>query len=359
MEYTIETLGLIGGNLLAAMLAFEAKKRGIKTILLEPELKNIAGDYVDKHIVSKVEADAIERLALRTDCIIFCTGNMTGQTPHNTQVPVMNQKILKDLISYPNGVGLELVGNQIQQLLTAQLSGIPTANFFTLATQVELIETIPTLSLPVKIYAVCQDHYKLYTIENLDDVEILLNETLKDYQEWVVEEINEYDRILSISTLVTEGKVYTYPLQEEALKESDVKYIHMPAPVTVTMEKRIIRYVKKLLKEQEYEGLYTFKFGIKKNKGLELIYINPGISVGDIATLHYTDLSIYEQYFNLIEGKAMKNGELEKNSIVTVVKNKDQAHQPLFPYHQYIFDKDNTLPVSIYVKAEEVDKQKD
>ncbi|WP_053983288.1 ATP-grasp domain-containing protein [Niameybacter massiliensis] len=336
----IETLGLVGGNLLAAMIAVEAQKRGIQTVLLEPEVGNIASEVCNTHITAPITTANIKRLALKSDAIIFCTST----------IPVLSKDILKTCITYPKGEGIDFVANRVQQLIACDLTEVPVPNYYHQSNKLTFFKQIADVEMPFRLYQLYPDRYEVMDIYTKDDLEEFIYELDDSTTEWLIEEIHEYDRILSISVLKAGDKVYTYPIQEEILNDEAVKYIYMPASITKTMQGKITKLAKKLLKEVGTEGLFTLKFGMKKNRQIELMNVNPGITVGDIATNHYTDFSIYEQFLNLVEGLPVKDGELVKPSVTTVIKESDVSHRPDFPYHRYTFDRYNKLPVNIYIK---------
>ena len=344
---TVETLGLVGGNLLASMLAIEAKKRGIKTFLLEPELNNIASEICDSHITASITKENIERLALKVDALVFCTSN----------IPVLKKDTLKTCKAYPQEEGVDLVTNRVHQLTLAELAEVPTPKYYHQNNKLKFFEQMTDVSLPFKLYQLYDDRHEVMDVYTKEDLEDFIYEIDDAATEWLIEEINDYERFLSLTVLKVEEKVYVYPVQEEVLNDEDIKYIYMPADITKSLHTKLTRFAKKLLKEIQTEGLFTFKFGVKKNRQVELININPGITVGDVGTNHYTDFSVYEQFINLIEGLPVKDGELLKPSITTVIKEGDASHRPAFPYHHYALDRHNSLPVAIYVK-ENTDEMK-
>lgn len=347
MTTPIRTLGIVGGNLLAAMLCLEAQKRGIQTILLEPELNNIAAEMADSHMMSTIEEQAIERLALRTDAVVFCTSD----------IPPLSQELQGAHRFYPSDEGINLVSNRIEQLVGATMCEVPVPKFYHQHNKVAFLKQAEEASMPFRVYQIYNDGYDAFEINEDEDMRSFIKEMDEEAIEWLIEEVSSYEKILSITALVAPQKTFVYPVQEEILGEREVKYVQLPAAITKNMEQKIGRYTRKLLQERETEGLFTLKFGVKKNRSLELISINPGINVGDIATNHFADLSVYEQFFNLIERKLMKDGELMMPCTVTVAKENDTTHVPQFPYHSYVFDRQNALPVSIYVKAQQKEEK--
>lgn len=344
----IETLGLVGGNLLANMICIEAKKRCIKTVLLEPELNNIAGETCDTHITAPITEDTIKRLALKTDAIILCTGNP----------PVLSSKFMKEHVIYPSGDGLQLIGNRVHQLTAAELCEVPTPKYYHQNNKLTFFKQMEQIELPFRLYQIYENRYDVLDVYTKDDLENFLFEIDESAIEWLIEKINDYDRFLSITALKAGDKVCTYPVQEEVLNDEAVKYIYMPADVSKAMHTKLSRYAKKILKDSETEGLFTFKFGVKRNRQVELMYINPGITVGDIATNHYTDLSVYEQFLNLIQGLPIKDGEVIKPSTTIVIKEEDTKNIPKFPYHHYHLDRYNKLPVSLYISESVIKEEK-
>lgn len=336
----IKTLGIVGGNLLANMIGIEAKKREIQTVLLEPELNNIASEACDTHITTSITTESIKRLALKTDAIIFCMQNS----------PVLIEESLKEHQIYPSEEGMMLISNRVHQLTSAELNQVPTPKYYHQNNKLMFFKQMEDIKIPFKLYQIYENKYEVLDVYTREDLENFLFEIDDQAIEWLIEEINDYDRFLSITVLKAKDKVYTYPIQEEVLDDEAVKYIYMPAEITKAMQTKLSRYAKKLLKDTMTEGLFTLKFGVKRNRQVELININPGITVGDIATNHYTDFSVYEQFLNLIQGLPLKDGEILAGSTTRVIKESDTKHIPKFPYHHYHLDRYNKMPVSIYVQ---------
>lgn len=336
----IQTIGIVGGNLLASMLGIEAKKRGIKTLLLEPEIDNIAAHIVDQHLISPINRTTIERLALRVDVVIFAIA----------EIPILPKKVLDTYRFVPSQGGVDLVASRVEQLICAGLAEVPTPTYYHHTNKFEFLNLLQACEAPYRVYQVYQDGYEMMEIESEASREVFLSEIDDLAVEWIAEMKNTYQRILSLSVIKKAGKVYTYPIQEEHLQaDDDIKYMVMPPNITKPMSQKVIRYAKKMLAEVDTEGLFSFKFGIKE-KQLEFIGVNPGVTVGDIATLHCTDLSIYEQVINLLDGEKIKNGVLTSGCELTAVVEGDESYQPKFPYHKYQFDRQSKQPVNLYIK---------
>lgn len=338
----IRTLGIVGGNLEAALLCQQARLRGIKTTLLEPEMSNIATHFADEHITAPTTNENLKKLSMRAQSIIFCTDS----------IPKVAEQLDKNYPLFPSGDGLELIAGRIQQIQFANTLDIPVPNHFHQNNKEVFFEDLENIEVPFRFYQVFDAYHEVMEVLTPDELGDFIFEVSDEASEWLIESIGTYDKILSITALKDEkGKVIIYPVQDEELDADDVKYITVPAEITKTTAQKLQRYVRKMMKAMNTAGLLSFKFGMKKNKSLELLHINGGITLGDIATCHYADFSVYEQYINLICGEPIYEPTLIRPSKVTIVLEDDAAHIPEGPYHQYVVDHKEESAVSIYVSA--------
>ncbi|MGL4345587.1 MAG: ATP-grasp domain-containing protein [Cellulosilyticaceae bacterium] len=336
----IRSLGIVGGNLEAAMLCQQARVRGIQTTLLEPEVVNIATHFANTHMTAPITGENLKKLSMRVDAIVFCTDS----------IPKTAEALGEQYPLFPSKDGLEMIAGRVQQLQFASELEIPVPTYYHQDNKQAFFEQLEEIKVPFRFYQIFEDYHEV--------MEVLTNEELADFifevndeaTEWLLECIGTYDKILSVTALKdAKGKIVIYPIQDEDLDAEDVKYITMPAQLPKATTQKITRYAKKMMKNMSTEGLLSFKFGMKKNKAVELLHINAGITLGDIATCHYVDYSVYEQYFNLITGKALWEPELTGKSLVTIVLEDDQIHVPQLPYHTYRMEQQEEGAVNIYV----------
>ncbi|ONI38133.1 hypothetical protein AN639_05810 [Candidatus Epulonipiscium fishelsonii] len=324
----IKTLGIVGGNLTSALLCIEAKKRDIKTILLEKEIDNIASNYASQQIVGELNTESITRLNLRTDAIVFLTNNIYKLEPvHGSCFPT--EETLNQILS------------RIEQVRMAQQLKIPVPIF--------CIDQPAEFEFPYECHATSETEYKHGKVENISELETFLD--FGNYQEILIEKIEEYKQSITITALKqSNDEIVFYPIAIEGDVEGDVQsYIKTPANLNKTNTKKILGYVKKILKYLPSIGMFTFKFGIKEDKNIEFLSINPGISVGDIQSNHYTNLSVYEQFLNLIEGKGIAEPILYEENCVYITHQNDSINDLALPYHVYNFDSKYETAIKIYV----------
>lgn len=338
----IRTLGIVGGNLEAALLCQQARLRGIKTTLLEQDLSNIATHFADEHITAPINNETLKRLSKRVEHILFCTDS----------IPKEAEVLGKDYPLSPSGDGLELIAGRIQQIQFAESLDIPVPNHFYQNNKEAFFEAIEDLELPFRFYQVFEEYHEVMEVLTPDELSDFIFEVNDEAREWLLETIGTYDKILSITALKdASGKIVMYPVQDEELDAEDVKYITTPADITKTTTQKLQRYVRKMMKGMATTGLLCFKFGMKKNKSLELLHINAGITLGDLATCHYADFSVYEQYVSMLLGEPIYEPTLIKGNQITIVLENDGARVPQGPYHKYVLDHQEEGAVSIYVSA--------
>lgn len=336
----IRSIGIVGGNLQAALLCQEARLRGIKTTLLEQQVSNIATHFADEHIIATLTDESLKKLSMRVDTIVFCTDS----------IPKIAETLQSKCPMFPNRDGLEIIAGRAQQLKLAQELEIPTPTFYYQNNKEAFFEDIENIQIPFRFYQIFKEYHEAMEVLTPEELSDFIFEVDDKAEEWLIEAIGTYEKILSITALKDKkGKISIYPIQDEELDAEDVKYISIPADLTKTTATKVQRYVKKMLKHLDTEGLFTFKFGMKKNKLLELLHINSGITLGDISTKHYMDYSVYEQYLNVITGKEVWDATLREASLVTIVLENDITNLPQKPYHSYVLDHHEEGAVSIYV----------
>ncbi|MGL4738278.1 MAG: ATP-grasp domain-containing protein [Cellulosilyticaceae bacterium] len=338
----IRTLGIIGGNLEAALLCQQARLRGIKTTLLEQDLNNIATHFADEHITAPINNETLKKLSRRVESILFCTDS----------IPKVAEQIAKEYPLFPSHQGLELIAGRIQQIQFAKSLEIPVPHHFYQNNKEDFFEDLENLELPFRFYQVFDTYHEVMEVLTPEELSEFIFEVNDEAREWLLESIGTYDKILSVTALKDQtGKIVLYPIQDEELDAEDVKYITTPAVLTKTATQKIQRYVRKMMKAMATEGLMCFKFGIQKNKSIELLHINAGITLGDIATCHYADFSVYEQYISMLLGEPIYEPTLHQASKVTIILENDEENRPEGPYHKYVVDHQAEGAVSIYVSA--------
>ncbi|OOB76854.1 MAG: hypothetical protein BEN19_03700 [Epulopiscium sp. Nuni2H_MBin003] len=328
----INTIGIVGSNLMSLLLCKEAKKRGIETILLDQECFNISSDYVTTNLVGEFDKFNLERLALRVDAIICATNLITD----------IDEKIEDKTSLYPNKRACQLLTDRVSQINLAQELKIDLPSHFIVDDVQTLLEVKAELLFPAKCYQYTRNEngdleIDVYAIENIDATEELAQVLATGDSVIIIEQLISYKQNLSITALMdTHKNIVLYPISEEKeLDTSGKSLITTPANITKTIAKKIETTTRKFVKKIASAGMFTLKFGVTEDRKIHLLAVTPGVTVGDIHTNHSTELSVYEQYLNLIEGKNIVDVTINENNSVYITNEQNVDEMFELPYHLY------------------------
>ncbi len=327
MKKKVKTVGIVGANLTSLLLCIEASKRGIETILLDQMIDNIAADQAGTNIVGKFDRKNLERLALRVDSIIFTTNLLNGA----------KEELDEMLPTYPNFKSRELLTDRVKQLVLASEFKIAVPEYFICKDEDDLMQVQDVISIPYRCHQYLDNNLEVYLVEDEEmqrDVKSLIN---VDEGMCIFEQISNYKQVVTITGLKDNRKnIVLYPISEEEEELDNVQsYIFTPANITKSNAKKIEVIARKIIKHMNSAGMFTFKFGITKDKKIEWIGMTPGVNVGDIHTNHFTQLSVYEQFFNIVENKPIINVDLLQNNCVCITDEMECADNFELPYHLY------------------------
>jgi len=344
----INTIGIIGSNLTSLMICKEAKKRGIETVLLDQENFNISSDYATYSLVGEFNSQNLERLSLRCDAIICITNLITN----------IKNKLPKNVIIYPTlDAYLYLISRKNQLTLATSLK-IDIPEHFLITTVAGLSN--PEITFPLKCYLYSQNDSI-----NDTDVDVFEIEDAKGLQELkqplrhrtsivILEKLEHYHQILSITAVVDHKKnIVLYPICEEEEEGSTGKtLIHIPPNITKTLYAKIERTTRKLVKELKSPGIFSIRFGINSAKKLIFLALTPGVSVGDIHTNHTSELSVYEQFLNILDHQPAISTSFDKQATVYISNEEDGYNMFSLPYHLYRIGLENNQNIEIIVSVE-------
>lgn len=346
----INTIGIIGSNLTSLMLCKEAKKRGIESILLDEENFNISSDYSTYSLVGEFTAQNLERLAIRCDVLICMTNLITN----------IKNKIDKKVVVYPNIDAYIYLISRENQLILAKSLNIDVPQNFLITSKVGLSN--PEITFPLKCYLYFHNDntndVDLDVFEIDDEKGLLeLKQPLKHPNSLVVlEKLEEYTQILSITAVVDQKKsIVLYPICEEQEDATGKTLINTPANITKTLKTKVERSAKKIVKELKSPGIFTIKFGVNQAKKLIFLALTPGVSVGDIHTNHSSELSVYEQFLNIIEHKPAIPVDFDKPATVYISNEEDSQDIFSLPYHIYKIGIENKQTIEIIVSIQDYD----
>ncbi len=318
----ISQIGIVGGGSAALMLALEAAKMGIRTTLLDPQIDCVGAQVATEHIIAAITNENIQKLSLRSDVVVFNT-NLSY---------VLDTKL--HATTYPSKQVINRLGHKKELLDLLEDLQVPAIPTYYQDNKAETFEKIETLTIPFRFIKQYADRIESMDILSVEDAaNFILEEEKAD--SFLLQPITSYTSIIACLCIVDrEGKITLYDPLQEKFEEDTLCTIQIANELSKTMLQKIGRYNKKILKEIGGVGVYTIKYGLKSNKGIELIEITPEISISGILTLEAYDMSIYEQYIHMILNMKVLAPTLMTN-VQGFIKQNYATKAVSTPYHMY------------------------
>ncbi|WP_069998781.1 ATP-grasp domain-containing protein [Cellulosilyticum sp. I15G10I2] len=318
----INQIGIVGGGSAALMLALEASKKGIHTTLLDPQIDCVGAQVVTEHIIATITNESIQKLSLRSDVVVF-----------NTSLPyVLNTKLHAS--TYPSRQVMNRLSDKKELLDLLEELQIPTITTYYQDNKADTFDKIENLTFPFRFIKQYADRIESMDITSAEDAaDFILEEEKAD--SFLLQPITHYTSIIACLAIVdSDGKITLYDPLEEKFEGDTLCTIQIANDLSKTMLQKIGRYNKKLLKEIAGQGIYTIKYGLKPNKGVEFIEITPEISISGILTLEAYDMSIYEQYIHMLLNMKVIGPTLI-NNVHGIIKQDHSTKSINTPYHIY------------------------
>lgn len=318
----INQIGIVGGGSGALMLCLEAAKKGIHTALLDPQINCVGAQVATEHIIATITNESIQKLSLRSDVIIFNT-NLTYQLNTKLHAP-----------TYPSLEVINRLSDKKQTLDLLEALQIPTVKTYYQNNKEDTFDKLEDLGFPFRFIKQYKDRVESMDILDAEDVaDFILEEETAD--SFILQPITHYASVIAcLCILDKDGKMALYDPLEERFEEETLCNIQVANHLSKTMLQKIARYNKKILKELGETGVFTIKYGLKPNKGIELIEITPEIPLSGILTLDAYDMPVYEQYLHMLLDMEIIAPTLIQNVHGTIKQN--NPPRPLnSPYHIY------------------------
>ncbi len=324
---SLEKIGIMGGGVNAALLCLEAKKKGIQTTIVDPDMYCPASKVADEHLVTSLNKNALFKLIQRTDAIVFAT-KLEDADDYS---PLLKEKTPV----YPQIEVLETLSSRQRFLWKMEQKGVPIIKYKRLETEIEVLELLKDIELPISI----TKHYKTQTqnsqsneIVLLSDEDIvdLLIEKDKQVDYWLVEEIHLESVELSVGvTRDVKKKVYTYSVAEDIYDGSDWIQSHVPARITKTLQNKAIALAKRAVRTLGGIGTFTVNISVSEDKELYVRDMHPYAMENAIYTNESCNISQFDHLIRTMLGlplyPATFDGvlfsHLEKGTLLADVEN--------------------------------------
>ncbi|HHX60391.1 MAG TPA: ATP-grasp domain-containing protein [Epulopiscium sp.] len=295
-----EKIGIMGGGINAALLCLEAKKKGIQTTIVDEDMYCPASKVADEHLVAPLNKSTLFKLIQRTDAIVF-TKKLENPEDY---IPLLKEKTL----AYPQVEILETLSTRQKFLWKMEQKGIPIVNYKRLDSEVEMLELLKEIELPISI----TKHYKSQTKNNQSDEIVLLSdedivdllmEKDKQVDYWLIEEMHLEAMELSVGvTRDIKNKLYTYSVSEDIYDGDDWIQSHVPARISKTLQNKAIALAKRAVKSLEGVGTFTVNISLNQDKEFYVRDIHPYALANSVYTNESCNISQTDHLIRTILG---------------------------------------------------------
>lgn len=301
----IAHIGIIGESIGSSLLCLEAKKRGIKTTLLDNTIDSVSARFADEHLIAEANLGNIQKLALRVDAIIFGKNIYTN----------FKEQPLKNAITYPSIEIMNLLKSKMGWLKLAEENEVPIPLYYYQRNTKEPFEEPEDLPFPFEFYQYYPSRMDVIEVTTTKELENFIFEIDEQADGWLSIAKEEYEDILSITGIIdSNNKIYIHELSNEVSGDDEI-IMYSPAKVSKTIYTKVTRYTKKMLKSIGSTGVYTFIYGMKDKKKIELVDVTLEMDEHQVPTMHYYNLSVYEQFLNMVTEQKVVQPKLMTPSI--------------------------------------------
>jgi len=300
IETRIDKIGVMGGGINAALFCLEAKKKGIKTTIVDQDMYCPAASIADEHLVAPLNKHTLSKLIQRTNAIVFTT-KLEDLDDYS---PLLKEKIPV----YPELEILETLSSRQRFLWKMEQQEIPVIPYTRLENELELLKLLKDMELPVSI----TKYYKTQSQKNTSDEIVLLSdedlvdlliEKDKQVDYWLVEEMPLESVELSVGvTRDVKGKLFTYSVAEDVYDNGSWIQSQIPARITKTLQNKAITLAKKAIRKLGGIGTFTVNISVDKEKELYVRDIYPYATENAVYTSESGSISQYDHLIRTLLG---------------------------------------------------------
>ena len=335
------TLGIIGGGQLGSMLAIEAKKINVKTIIFSDNKhapaqnfsdEFIHGEYNDKNLISKF-------LSL-SDVVTYEFENIPFH---------ILEEINKTKTVYPNPLINKIVQNRFNEKNFINKLNIKTTQYVRIKKKDEINSFKEYLPGLLKTNTMGYDGKGQYKINSLDDLNDLNIDFDKDF---ILEKLVNLKK--EISVIITRFKENEYEIYEpiENIHEDQIlKNSKIPANIDKNIFAQSKLWATTIAEKLDYIGTLCVEFFIDKDNILYVNEIAPRVHNSGHLTLNAFNVSQFENHVRaVLKLKRIKLKKISNAKMLNILgkeilkyKNKN------FLNNEFFYD---------YLKDDPIDKRK-
>ncbi|ACB84049.1 5-(carboxyamino)imidazole ribonucleotide synthase [Natranaerobius thermophilus] len=321
------TLGIVGGGQLGRMMTFEAKKLGLKVVVLDPTEQSPAAQVADEQIVSSFDdLDGYRTLAKLSDIITyeFEHIHVSGlQEIEAAGVPVR-----------PGSATLASIQHKGKQKELLRTHGIAVPSFQYAKGYQQAASELNKFKFPV-MAKLCHGGYDgkgNILLENESDLRKL--ETMAgENRELMLEKYLRFDKELSVMAAKSaNGDTAVFPVVENVHKDEILHLTKAPADISSYARDQLISTAEKILEIFSEPGIYGIEFFLLEDDSIMVNEIAPRVHNSGHYTIEACNLCQFAVHLRSILGLPLIHPKLEKNAVMINLLGSEQGELPITNY---------------------------
>jgi 5-(carboxyamino)imidazole ribonucleotide synthase len=314
---TRQKIGVIGGGQLAWMMAIAAKHLNIELTVQASSPDDSAVTVADRVIYGKVDdASATAKLAEHCQVITF----------ENEFVDLVALQKLIDgtgerrLLFLPKLATLAISVDKLNQRQHFRKHHIPTPEFYSVETELELLAAAEKLSYPLVLKARRHGYDGKGTWVIADEIELRSAWESMHQAPAIAEAFIPFERELAVIAARSEsGEIAIYPVVETLQTNQVCRRTIAPARVDPTISKKVETIARQILTTLEAIGIFGIEFFLTAEGEVSVNEIAPRTHNSGHYTIEGCQTSQFDQLLRVVSG--MQLGSVSMVAPVAVMVN--------------------------------------
>jgi 5-(carboxyamino)imidazole ribonucleotide synthase len=304
------TIGIIGGGQLGKMIAQEAKRMSLRTIILDPEKECPAACIADEQITADFKNEsAIKELAKRTDVVTY-------------EIELANSSVLNELQSdhhdvYPSPENLRTIQNKYRQKKFLKNNSIETGEFHIIESSHELTNVIKKFGFPSVLKA-CEDSYDgrgNYLIKS----ELEIDTAFESFhsRSLMLEKFVFF--VKEVSVMVgrnKRGQIQSFPVVENIHEDGILATTIAPARISKQLQAKAKLVAEKVIHCLNGIGIFGVEMFVRKDGSILVNEISPRPHNSGHYSIEACSVSQFEEHIRAILGLPLSRPRLLSHAVM-------------------------------------------
>ncbi|HZE78218.1 MAG TPA: 5-(carboxyamino)imidazole ribonucleotide synthase [Nitrososphaeraceae archaeon] len=304
------TIGIIGGGQLGKMIAQEAKRMSLRTIILDPEKECPAACIADEQITADFKNEpAIKELAKRTDVVTY-------------EIELANSSVLDELQSdhhdvYPSPENLRTIQNKYRQKKFLKNNSIETGEFHIIESSNELTNVIKKFGFPSVLKA-CEDSYDGRG-NHLIKSELEIDTAFESFhsRSLMLEKFVFF--VKEVSVMVgrnKRGQIQSFPVVENIHEDGILATTIAPARISKQLQTKAKLVAEKVIHCLNGIGIFGVEMFVRKDGSILVNEISPRPHNSGHYSIEACSVSQFEEHIRAILGLPLSRPRLLSHAVM-------------------------------------------